>query len=25
LEREFAALRADSFYLGVRMHAGIQQ
>ena len=25
LEREFAALRADSFYLGVRMHGGIQQ
>lgn len=25
LEREFAALRAESFYLGVRMHGGIQQ
>lgn len=25
LELEFASLRADSFYLGVRMHSGIQQ
>lgn len=25
LELEFASLRADSFYLGVRMHGGIQQ